>query len=190
MKRLFDITVATLGFIFFLPFGILFALAVKLEDRGPIFYIQERWGKGGRKFKAYKFRSMTPDSEGRVGFAPAGERDPRVTRTGYLLRATAMDELPQLINIWKGDMSFVGPRALAVGEVDPSVPRFNERHRIRPGLTGPAQIFAPRDASLVEKFRYDLAYAMHGTFWDDVKLLFLSLWITLRGKWESRHKKF
>ena len=190
MKRLFDITGATLGFIFFLPLGILFALAVKFEDGGPIFYIQERWGKGGRKFRAYKFRSMTPEADGKWGFAPAGEKDPRVTKVGHLLRATAMDELPQLINIWKGDMSFVGPRALAVGEVDPSMPRFHERHRIRPGLTGPAQILASRDAPLEEKFRYDLAYAMHGNFGDDLKLMFLSLWITLRGKWESRHKKF
>jgi lipopolysaccharide/colanic/teichoic acid biosynthesis glycosyltransferase len=100
-----------------------------------------------------------------------------------------MDELPQLINIWKGDMSFVGPRALAVEEVDPSVPGFSRRHQIRPGLTGPAQVYAPRDASLQEKFCCDLDYIRNWTLGGDLKLLFLSLAISLRGKWESRDKK-
>jgi lipopolysaccharide/colanic/teichoic acid biosynthesis glycosyltransferase len=100
-----------------------------------------------------------------------------------------MDELPQLINIWKGDMSFVGPRALAVEEVSSSTPGFLERHQIRPGLTGTAQVYASRDISLEEKFSCDLEYIRTQTFWGDLELLFLSLWITLRGKWESRQKK-
>lgn len=185
LKRLFDFCLATFGLVtFFLP-AILFALVIKLEDGGPLLYTQERWGKNGRKFKAYKFRTMAPDADQKWGSVPAHEGDVRITRVGKFLRATAMDELPQLINIWKGDMSFVGPRAIAVWELDPSFANFLERHKIQPGLTGPAQVLVSRDASLEEKFRYDLDYIQTRTFWLDLKLIFLSVWITLSGKWES-----
>ncbi len=189
MKRLFDFTLASLGIIFFLPFAVVFAFLVKIEDGGPIFYIQERWGKRGKKFKAYKFRTMVTESDQKWGAKPAKENDERITKTGKFLRATAMDELPQLINIWKGDMSFVGPRALAVAELDARHPGFLLRHQIRPGLTGLAQVYASRDASFEEKFHYDLDYIGSRTFLGDLKLIFLSFGITLRGKWESRQKK-
>jgi len=188
-KRLFDICLATTGLVVFSPLVFILILAIKWEDNGPVFYVQERWGRGERKFKAYKFRTMVPHADQKWGLKPAQENDERVTKVGKFLRATALDELPQLFNIWKGEMSFVGPRALAVGELHPSVPSFSERHQARPGLTGPAQIYAPRDASFEEKFRYDLDYLQNRTFGRDLKLLFLSLGITLRGKWESREKK-
>ena len=175
MKRLFDFILATVGIVILSPLAILFALLVKLEDGRSIFYTQDRWGKKGRRFQVYKFRTMVDGD--------------RVTRVGRFLRATAMDELPQLFNIWRGDMSFVGPRAFSADELDPAVPGFSERHQIRPGLTGPAQIFAPRYASIHEKFRYDLNYVRHHPFKEDIRFLFLSVWITLRGKWESREKK-
>ena len=124
------------------PFWALLAALVKLEDGGPIFYGQERVGEGGRIFHAYKFRSMIPDAEATVGALQASEHDPRVTRIGRLMRATAMDELPQLWSIFVGDMSFVGPRALRPGEIEArgdgthekleDVPGFAERHSIRP----------------------------------------------------------
>lgn len=189
MKRLFDFLLSSFGILFFSPLAFLFALLVKLEDRGPIFFIQERWGKNSRKFMAYKFRTMLPNADSGQGMRPAAEHDERVTKIGKFLRATAVDELPQLFNIWKGDMSFVGPRALPAEGLEPSIPGFSERHQIRPGLTGPAQVFASRDASIYEKFRYDLNYINHHPFFGDLKLLFLSVWITLRGKWESRQKK-
>ncbi len=190
MKRILDILLAAFGiFLFFVP-ALFFALAVKLEDGGPIFYNQDRWGRGGKKFKAFKFRTMRPDAPAKWGLKPAEENDPRITKVGKVLRATAMDELPQLVNIFIGDMSFVGPRALAVGELESDYPGFEERHRIRPGLTGPAQIFAPRDATFDQKFAYDLEYSRTRHFWGDLKLMFLSVWITLRGTWESRKKKF
>lgn len=189
MKRLFDFFLSCAGIIFFFPLGLAFALLVKVEDGGPILYMQERWGRGGRRFKAYKFRTMVDGSDRKWGLKPATENDERVTRIGRFLRATAMDELPQLFNIWKGDMSFVGPRAMAVEELDPATPGFSERHQIRPGLTGPAQVYAPRDASIYEKFRHDLNYVRDHSFLEDLKLLFLSVLITLRGKWESRQKK-
>ncbi len=112
MKRLFDIFLSSIGLIGSARLWIVFALAIKLEDRGPVFYRQERIGKNGRIFKALKFRSMIPDAEKHTGAVWASENDPRVTKVGRILRATAMDELPQLLNIFKGDMSFVGPRAL------------------------------------------------------------------------------
>ena len=189
MKRIFDLVLASLGIVFFGLPAIFFAVIIKLGDGGPIFYFQERWGKGGKKFKAYKFRTMVTHADKKWGVKPAQENDSRITYVGKFLRATAMDELPQLINIWKGDMSFVGPRALAVKEVNPFFPRFLERHKIKPGLTGPAQIFASRDTSIEEKFRYDLEYIETRNFIKDLKLIFLSVGITLKGKWESRQKK-
>ncbi len=189
LKRLFDLFLSSAGIIFFFPLGLVFALLVKAEDGGPIFYTQDRWGMSGRKFKAYKFRTMVPGAELHWGLKPAAENDERVTRIGRFLRATAMDELPQLLNIWKGDMSFVGPRALAAEEIDPGIPGFSERHQIQPGLTGPAQVYSRRDVSIHEKFRYDLDYVHRHPFLEDLKLLLLSVWITLRGKWESRQKK-
>jgi len=189
VKRFFDFLLASLGIILFGLLAVLFTFLVKLEDAGPIFYFQERWGRAGRKFKAYKFRTMLPEAHEKWGHKPAEENDKRVTRIGKFLRVTAMDELPQLVNILKGDMSFVGPRALASDEIPCTVAGFSKRHEIRPGLTGPAQVYAPRDASLEEKFRYDLDYIQNQTFWSDLKLIFLSVWVTLRGKWESREKK-
>lgn len=200
LKRPFDMILSLLGLCLSFPQGILFALLIKLEDGGPIFYLQDRVGKGGRLFKAYKFRSMIPDAERDGRPVQAAEHDPRVTTIGRLLRITAMDELPQLFNILKGDMSFVGPRALRPLEKERNAggliqaledfPGFKKRQSIRPGLTGIAQIFLPADSSLRKKFRYDLLYIKKMSFWLDMKLIFLSFWITCRGKWETSRKKF
>ncbi|HVC19325.1 MAG TPA: sugar transferase, partial [Vicinamibacterales bacterium] len=118
MKRLFDIALAGVGLVLSSPFWLVIALAVKLEDGGPVFFPQERVGWHGRVFRALKFRSMRPDAEAATGPVQATSADPRVTRVGRLLRATAMDELPQLWNIFAGDMSFVGPRPLRPGEIE------------------------------------------------------------------------
>ena len=117
-KRLLDVGLSGIGLVCSSPIWALLAAVVKLEDGGPIFYGQERVGEGGRIFHAYKFRSMIPDAEAKVGALQASEHDPRVTRIGRLMRATAMDELPQLWSIFVGDMSFVGPRALRPGEIE------------------------------------------------------------------------
>jgi len=123
-----------------------------------------------------------------------------MTRIGRFLRATALDEVPQLWNILKGDMSFVGPRALLPEEIEVNgdgeliplekIPGYEERHRVRPGLTGLAQIYASRDIPRSQKFKYDLLYIKKQSFWLDLKLIGLSFWITLRGKWEHRGRKF
>ncbi len=200
MKRFFDIFLSSIGFIGSSPLWLLFSLAIKLEDRGSIFYAQERVGKDGRIFKVLKFRSMIPDAEKHTGAVQAVENDSRVTKVGRILRATAMDELPQLINILKGDMSFVGPRSLRPNEKEvhgnpdktsiEDIPGYKERLTVRPGLTGIAQVYLPGDALRKEKFKYDLLYIKNQSFLLDLKLIFLSFWITFRGKWESRQKKF
>src|SRR5262245_13962757 len=153
-KRLLDIGLSGVGLIVSSPIWLALATAIKYEDAGPVFYTQDRVGENGCVFKVLKFRSMIVNAEAVVGALQATEHDPRVTRIGRLMRATAMDELPQLWNIFRGDMSFVGPRALRPGEIEAQdgvliqledIPGFADRCRLRPGLTGVAQIYAPRD---------------------------------------------
>lgn len=198
-KRAFDMGLAGLGLVASAPVWAVIAALIKWEDGGPVFYGQERSGLHGRPFRVRKFRSMVPDAEARTGAVQATEHDPRVTRVGRLLRATAMDELPQLWNIFRGDMSFTGPRALRPGEIEvqgareellEDVPGFARRASVRPGLTGVAQIYAPRDIARRHKFRYDLLYVKRQSFGLDLRLIMLSFWITFRGTWESRGKKF
>lgn len=199
LKRPFDVALASLGLAVSSPLWAVLPLAVWLEDRGPVFYGQERVGRRGRAFRALKFRSMVADAEASSGPVQAVAGDPRVTRVGRVLRATAMDELPQLLNILKGDMSFVGPRALRPGEKEVSggpepvplaaVPGYEARHAVRPGLTGLAQVYLPGEAPRRKKFRYDLLYIRRRSFPLDLRLIALSFWITFRGKWESREPK-
>ena len=198
-KRCFDVLLSTVGLLFAAPIYLLIAFAIKLDDGGPVLYGQERVGLFGRRFVSWKFRSMVADSDARFGPLPAGVADSRVTRVGRWLRATAMDELPQLWNILRGDMSFVGPRALMPREIEVNgggtaqpieeIPGYEARHRVAPGLTGVAQIYANRDVARRHKFRYDGLYIRRQSFWLDVRLILLSFWITLRGKWEHRGRK-
>ena len=117
-KRALDVALSGVGLVASSPLWALLALAIKVEDGGPVFFSQDRAGEGGRVFRAWKFRSMIPDAERNVGAVQAIEDDPRITGIGRIMRATAMDELPQLWNIFAGDMSFVGPRALRPGEIE------------------------------------------------------------------------
>lgn len=199
MKRLFDMIVAGAGLLAFAPIALVIAIAIKLEDGGPVFFTQDRVGRGCRVFTAYKFRSMIVDAERLTGAVQSAENDPRVTHVGRILRATAFDELPQLWNILCGDMSVVGPRPLRPGEADTTaagahlplsaIPGYHARHRVRPGLTGIAQIYAPRDLPRTGKFRYDLLYQRKAGFWLDLRLILQSFWITVRGRWEDRGRK-
>jgi rhamnosyl/mannosyltransferase len=198
-KRTFDVVVSAAGLILSTPLWALIAAAIRLGDGGPVLYRQERSGLHGRRFDVLKFRSMIPDAEAGIGAVQATRADPRVTPVGRVLRATAMDELPQLLNILRGDMSVVGPRALRPGEIETlgngdlerleDVPGFVERSQVRPGLTGIAQIYAPRDTPRRLKFKYDLFYIRHRSFWLDVRLVLRSFVITLRAAWEDRQKR-
>jgi len=199
LKRPFDVLLSLLGIMVSLPLWMVISLLIWLEDRKSVFYTQNRVGKNGRIFKAIKFRSMIKDAEKQEGPIQASENDPRITKVGKILRATAMDELPQLLNILKGDMSFVGPRALRPEEKEADriskitnltqISGYKKRHSVRPGLTGLTQVYLPTYASRRKKFRYDLLYIRKQTFWLDMKLIFLSFWISFKGKWESRREK-
>jgi lipopolysaccharide/colanic/teichoic acid biosynthesis glycosyltransferase len=198
-KRGFDVVVAGCGLLASMPLWLAFAAAIKLEDGGPVFYRQDRVGQFGRVFRAMKFRSMRPDAEAVTGAVQATSGDPRVTRVGRVMRATAMDELPQLWNILRGDMSFVGPRALRPGEIEvdsgqlvalEDVPGFEHRITVRPGLTGIAQVYAPRDVTRRHKFRYDRLYVANQSWRLDVRLILLSFWISVLGTWETRGRKY
>jgi len=199
LKRVFDVVLAGTGLLASAPLCALIAVCIKVEGGGPVLYRQQRVGRGGRLFTNWKFRSMVPDSDVRFGPLQAGQADTRVTRVGRVLRATAMDELPQLWNILRGDMSFVGPRALMPEEIEVTsrgeavplekVPGYEARHRVTPGLTGIAQIYADRDVPRRHKFKYDLLYIRKQSFCLDLRLILISFWITVRGCWERRGKK-
>lgn len=197
-KRVVDVVLATAALVVSAPVWLAIAAAVKLGDGGPVFYVQSRWGLRQQPFRVYKFRSMVVDADSKFGAVQAGRDDPRFTRVGRLLRATSLDELPQLLNIWRGEMSWVGPRALPINEKqqneagalrDDEIPGFHERCSVRPGLTGIAQVFAPRDTPRRQKFRYDLFYIKRQSLWLDLKLIAASCWISLRLRWEERGRK-
>jgi len=200
LKRLLDLVLSSAGLLLSAPLWAIAALAIKLEDRGPVFFPQERWGQHQTRIRVLKFRTMIPNANPTGVTVQATARDPRVTRVGRLLRATAFDEIPQLLNIWKGEMSFVGPRLLPINErqnrekfgdvEDEKIPGFRERLQVVPGLTGIAQIYAPRDVSRRHKFKYDLLYIRRRSFWLDIRLIVLSFWITFRGAWERQGSKF
>ncbi len=196
-KRIFDISLASIGLGISAPLWALISVLIWLEDGSPILLVQERVGRGGRLFRLFKFRTMKWNAQADP-VVEDREHDPRVTQMGKILRATALDELPQLFNILKGDMSFVGPRAFPVIIEDKEKNRYKTvrdiegydlRSAVRPGLTGVAQIFAPKDTPRRNKFRYDILYIKRWSFWLDLKLIALSFWITFRGKWETRGRK-
>jgi len=193
-KRPFDLTVLVVSHLLMFPMWvalwIVIPLLIWLGDRGPVFYRQQRFGKDGQIFEVLKFRTMIPDSD-QLGTAWTNQEDPRVTRVGRILRRTALDELPEIISIWKGDMSFVGPRPLAVEEqlnIEKTIPSFRSRLQIRPGLTGLAQVYDRIDNPRT-KLSYDLEYIRTMSLWGDLKLMVISVWNTIRARWDTRGGK-
>ena len=186
-KRLLDLLFAMLIGIFAAPVIILAAIIVKLESKGPIFFIQERIGEGNKKFNIVKFRSMTTDAE-KDGPQWASKNDNRVTKFGKIMRATRIDELPQLWNVLRGEMSFVGPRPereFFIQQLEKEIPYYNLRHTVKPGLTGWAQVMYPYGASVEDAYRklqYDLYYIKHHSIPFDVKVLLKTVTIVIFGK--------
>lgn len=192
LKRPLDISLSLVWLLISAPVFLLVAAAIKLEDRGPIFYTQERIGRHRRMFKCLKFRSMVPSAEAETGHMWATERDPRVTSVGRFLRCTACDELPQLLNILKGDMSFVGSRShreFFYEKFDRELPGYARRYELRPGLTGMAQVFARYDSSARQKLRFDLLYMQRQSLMLDIKLIVASVMVSLLGRWDERKGK-
>ena len=199
LKRPFDYLVALVGVFVSIPAWILISYAVWLQDYGPIFFTQERVGFRGKIFMGYKFRSMIRDAERYTGPIQAQEGDKRITRVGMFLRKTALDELPQLWNILKGDMPFVGPRPLRPAEIEvgktdseslTDIQYAALRTSIMPGLTGVAQVFASRTVTREEKFKYDLWYKEHQSLAWDIRLIAVSFWISFCRKWDTKKKGF
>lgn len=191
-KRLLDIVFATLGLLIVSPVMILTALWVCLDSKGPVFYRQKRAGKDGVEFDILKFRTMHHMAEAATGPVWAMVSDDRVTRSGRVLRKLYLDELPQLINILRGDMSFVGPRperAFFYPKCEEVIPGFSARLRVSPGLTGLAQInqgHHPSDGAVRRKFRYDMFYIRKRTFFLDLSIMFRTfglLWREFREMW-------
>lgn len=197
-KRLFDLTILAAAHLFPLLLSVwvllwvLIPLVIWLEDRGPVFYRQRRVGRGGEVFTVLKFRSMRQDAESITGPVWAAACDPRITRVGRLLRRTALDELPQVINILKGDMSFVGPRPERPELHEKFVevlPGFQRRLQVRPGLTGLAQTKGDYNLPPDDKLRYDLEYINRMSPLFDAKLVGLSALNTVLARWDQRSGK-
>ncbi len=189
VQRLFDLSASFLLLMVSWPFVLLTIVAIKLEDgvRAPIFYSQTRVGLNGKVFKVHKFRSMRTDAE-KFGAAWAQENDPRITRVGRFIRNVRIDELPQIFNVLKGDMSFVGPRPERpefVEKLAQSIPYFEERHRVKPGITGWAQLCYPYGASdedSEQKLKYDLYYVKNRSLLLDLIILIQTVEVVLIGK--------
>jgi lipopolysaccharide/colanic/teichoic acid biosynthesis glycosyltransferase len=170
----------------FLPLWVGLPILILIFDGRPILNRQFRVGKDGKEFAAYKFRTMRIQKPGEEWLDATANDDTRVTRLGKVLRKTALDELPQVLNIAKGDISFVGPRPLISEQVQEYTlmePRFPERHQGKPGLTGVSQVYLPRNMHPTERLNHDLSYFKNPNLWVDIKLIFLSGFFTLTGKW-------
>lgn len=188
-KRLFDVSLASFGLMLFSPVWVLISVAICLEDGRPILFVQKRVGKGGREFTAYKFRTIYKRFDDQVAKGIAVHSDDLlVMRVGRILRKTAMNELPQLLNILRGDMSFVGPRPEPpefIAAYEQRIPNLGRlRYQVRPGLTGIAQVYGPHDMNPRNKLRYDLLYIRKRSFGLDLKLIAMSVWNTVRAKWD------
>ena len=182
LKRTLDIVVCLVAMIVAAPFMLIAAIAIKLEDGGPVFFKQKRATIDGKEFEILKFRSMIVDAE-KGGFSiPATGEDPRITKVGKIIRATRIDELPQILNILKGDMSIVGPRPERlehVREYSKEIPEFAYRLKVKGGLTGYAQIYGKYNTSAYDKLRLDLMYIENYSILLDIKLIILTLRIML-----------
>jgi exopolysaccharide biosynthesis polyprenyl glycosylphosphotransferase len=185
LKRTMDIVIAGFGLLVVLPILAMVSLAIKLTSKGPIMYIQERVGINGKVFNIYKMRTMIVDAEEVSGPILAGKNDARITKVGKLLRKTRLDELPQLINVLKGEMSIVGPRperAYFVRKYGEYVPHYNLRHIYKPGLTGLAQIQGKYTTSVEDKVRYDLYYISNYSIFLDIKIMIQTFPILISGE--------
>ncbi len=186
LKRTFDIIISLISLIILFPFILLIAIAIKLTSPGPIFYKQKRVGLDGKEFIMLKFRSMKVDAEKETGPVWAKRDDPRVTPIGRILRRTSLDELPQLINVLKGEMSLVGPRPerkVFVEQFQKSIPKYAERHRVRCGMTGWAQVNGLRGQSPIEeRTRYDVYYIENWSLWFDIKIIIMTFIAIIKGE--------
>jgi exopolysaccharide biosynthesis polyprenyl glycosylphosphotransferase len=187
LKRVFDIGVTSLLLLFLAPIMLLAAIAIRIDSSGSILYSQTRTGLNGESFRVYKFRSMYQDAETR-GAQWASERDPRITRVGHWLRILRIDELPQILNVFRGEMSLIGPRPERPEfdiQLAEAIPYYQLRYLVKPGITGWAQVMYPYGASVedaYEKFAYDLYYIKNFSFLLDIAIVLKTVRVVLLGK--------
>lgn len=177
-KRAVDIVVSLCGLLLLSPIFLIVAIAIKCQDGGSVLYSQRRVTKDGRLFRIYKFRTMVENAEKLSGPVLATDNDPRITGVGRFLRATRLDEIPQLINILVGDMSVVGPRPERpefVVKFRKEIPHYEKRHIVKAGLTGYAQVYSKYNTDIHDKLLYDLLYIREYSFWLDIKLMILTI---------------
>jgi exopolysaccharide biosynthesis polyprenyl glycosylphosphotransferase len=186
IKRIFDIIISLASILFLSPFLLIIALLIKFSSTGPLLYKQKRVGLDHVEFTMYKFRSMVVDAEGKTGPVWTKEKDERVTSIGRFLRRTSLDEIPQLINVLKGDMSLVGPRPerkFFVDQFQSYIPKYSERHRFRSGMTGWAQVNGLRGQSPIEeRTKYDVYYIENWSLWFDLKIIILTFLTIAKGE--------
>lgn len=183
-KRMLDILASIIGLIIGIPLIVIFGLIVKMEDRGPIFYKQERLGKDLKVFYIYKIRSMRVDAEKIGGAQWAQKDDPRITKTGKFIRKTRIDEIPQLFNILKGDMSLIGPRPERpelTYKFEKEIPGFIKRLEVKPGLTGLAQVNGGYEITPNEKLKWDLIYIKNRNIIMDIKIILKTVRVVFTG---------
>ena len=182
MPRIFDILIAGLALAILSPVLLLAAIAIKLTSRGPVIYRQRRVGLGDREFEMWKLRTMVQGSDP-VGVGKVVYRDDsRVTGPGRLLRRTSLDEIPNLLNVLRGEMAIVGPRATLKAQVDDYTPRQKRRHEVLPGITGWAQVQGRAGIPWEERIELDLWYVDHRSFALDARILLKTLWLVVTGQ--------
>lgn len=185
LKNVFDYMVAGISLILLLPIFVIIGILIKIDSKGPIFFKQERLGRNGEVFKIYKFRTMVNDAEKKGAGIFISEGDSRITKIGNILRKTSLDELPQFINIIKGEMSFVGPRPPVIYHPykieDYSIYK-KRRFEVKPGITGLAQVTGRNSLTWDERIEYDIKYVDMINFILDIKILFATIFKVLRNE--------
>ena len=177
IKRAMDFICSSIGIVVLSPFFLLVALSIYLTDRGPVFYKQTRLTEGGKEFQICKFRTMIQNAEAKTGARLAAEHDDRILPVGHFLRRTRLDELPQLFNIWKGEMSIVGPRPERpelAAEIEKEIPEFCYRLKMKAGLTGYAQVYGKYNTTSYDKLKLDLTYIRNYSLLLDLKLILMT----------------
>lgn len=177
IKRAMDVICSSVGIVVLSPFFLLVALSIYLTDRGPVFYKQTRLTEGGKEFQICKFRTMIQNAEAQTGARLAAENDDRILPVGHFLRRTRLDELPQLFNIWKGEMSIVGPRPERpelAAEIEEEIPEFCYRLKMKAGLTGYAQVYGKYNTTSYDKLKLDLTYIRNYSLLLDLKLILMT----------------